>query len=426
MMRALLLMLALPLVCAAAPIPEVVLGPFRLGQTYEEARSANPTLNVTDVLDTRTRQVISIEALNAVTVLDQPYTARMRPLPGDWHEMVLFSRAMKLNTEGCRKQAQAAVPLLETQVGPLAPLAVTDGLVLIPLLAGQRTIDLGGSRALGGPAAPSASGGKILTTGKSALAEITLRNGETAWVGGIRAKGSQRLDAFVWAVTSSKGQTCASSVQVRFTPVDYPAVEWTTFTNERASIGARHHSLDGVSPFTQPATVEATCEINRVTKRAAHCMTGGRDARTFTLANDRLLRTLTANVPHPEPALPTLIAKQTVTYSPSDRRPVGSKEALAARVVTASWARQPDGGELRTLYPVNALISKINAEVTLRCQIQSDGSLICPEIVSTQTGLGFEAAALSFALMYRAAPKLADGASSTGAWVDLEVPFVAD
>lgn len=191
------------------------------------------------------------------------------------------------------------------------------------------------------------------------------------------------------------------------------------------SRGAMFHSLAGYKIPVAGIQAGIVCTIAPVGGWLSDCVAEG---GTPDAAVPAVKRRLVTSMSVPQGAA-TAFAHASLFLKPSDYPALTADDAYRAKALTLKsdwkgWAvRPPQGDFVSRLYPERALRLDREGRVTAICQIQSDGSLACPAVHASATGLGFEQAGLQIIEFYRAKPRMPDGRRSAGAWVRMTLDF---
>lgn len=196
------------------------------------------------------------------------------------------------------------------------------------------------------------------------------------------------------------------------------------------SISWRHYSISGVDLPAEGMSITLTCWINREAGRLFICLRSSDvpliEARTLVAASDRAGQMHFDVSGLPPPKADVTVTDITIHLSPHDRVVLAPPASLRPEG-DVRWARQPDRQAIeRAMWPTwRARVGGERAEARMRCQIQTDLSVICadlraiPEPVDTSTfGMKLDT---GLAPQYVSSPSLADGSPAAGAWVEIVV-----
>lgn len=116
----------------------------------------------------------------------------------------------------------------------------------------------------------------------------------------------------------------------------------------------------------------------------------------------------------PDPFVPT----------PAPANAPSAAELEAAEIITgARFVEQPDANDYGEHYPSFAMEQGVEARVTLNCIIDADGRLRCIVENEEPLGLGFGAATLRIARLFRVAPEAEGGAPTVGRRIRRTIVF---
>jgi hypothetical protein len=197
-----------------------------------------------------------------------------------------------------------------------------------------------------------------------------------------------------------------------------------------ASISWRHYSISGVDLPAEGMSIAQRCWINREAGRLYICARSSTvppiEARTILAADNRIAQMHFDVSGLPPPTADVTVTDITIHLSPKDRVELTPPASLRPES-DMKWVRQPDSAAIeRALWPTwRARVGGERAEVRMRCQIQTDLSVICadlraiPEPVDT-TPFGMKLDT-RLATQYLSSLTLADGSPAAGAWVEIVV-----
>lgn len=419
-------LIGLLLALGYAPKPPPRFGPVVMDMPLEQIVRAAPKASAASSPDGTLHRVTIPEV---ITIGKVAYSIKVE-LTADAYTLHLWGDAAARgdDLEDCRKPMTSLLHVLEKQFGPLSPLDVLNRNGIGSDMAGHPAWRIGASQIVSDR--PSNDNQRTLSRSRG---QVWRTPDGTRWYAGLRATPAQPFDvlaeAFAFDATAGYGPKtptlCFTSVDIRHVlappaPPDVIDLRTRRLLTD-VSLGVRSHSLDGVGALpAQGVVVVMDCLVSRATGQVIDCEAEDNDA----YAAVAMARVKTIVFDHfdldPADARP-LYARIPVPLSQKDRLQVG--EPGSDGFGDPVWLGPPP--DVAKFYPSRAARMEKSGAATLYCQIQVDGSLVCPIYQLTQgpTGYGFEQSALEFALALQAGPTLKDGRPSAGVWVKVPVSF---
>jgi TonB family protein len=110
------------------------------------------------------------------------------------------------------------------------------------------------------------------------------------------------------------------------------------------------------------------------------------------------------------------------TYSVSAGVPIPPDLPLST-IENWQWVAMPTGADFARYYPARAVDVKRPGDVTLICNVATDGALACNVGIENPVGWEFGEAALLLSRSFRMAPQTADGTPTAGATIRTTIRF---
>lgn len=408
--------LLLALGAQAAEAPVVRWGPLTVGMGVDEARAALPQAEwKVGWASPITGRVSRLRAQEALEFGGRRMTVELRDERYDWH-LELTARSTEAGHQACEQAGLAMLAALEQSVGPLQAERNPGGEVLA-FGAGSQAM----WRAVQDP-------GEVLSRRQAASTRVDRMSlGARRQFERLEVRGQVGFDA-------RQPQNCSFfAIAIGWRPKPPPEVlAWDPArVRGQISIGERHRLAAGLNLPAEGQTLRLRCEASRQSGAVSGCQPAdpaGQAPELLRVAQrhaGRLvldMQGLDRDDPQP------VVLEVPVQLLPSDRRPLDFGPATVAMSELA-FAVLPTADAQRRAYPFRALRQGVGAVVTLACQVQTDGTLVCqPPQAAERERLGplaveFERAAETLAADHRAAPALKDGRPSAGAVIGLQVRF---
>ena len=417
------------LVQAAAPVmaekvwPKI--GPFWTGMTFDEARAAAPKLAWHDgEIAPYTKKVLSIAANDAVTIGGLSYSIELRPGYLENYRTTYRHSQSVTDAAECQRLTLPVVADLEHTVGSFAAAPRYDTQPVTDTTY-HELVQVG-------------SGSTISFETDEDAAKVP-RTGDPAWRIGIAqhtAKDTTIQVASMYRRDAQGARDCALTTIVEYAPQAVPT-ETKPFDPAmlvaQPSIALKHLSLEGVTLATPTVEIGWICDVARQTGALACSLDPsgeiGKDELAAAIMRVRALRLDPGKLDPDNPAL--LRMRIPLVLARSDRRNIDFLKAPRHKLNEVSWASRPSPEELESVYPQKLLEQGKAAKISLACQIQSDGSLICADANAKpptdppvlQDYKAFLWAGKAIMTLYTSAPTLRSGANASGAVVETVVDF---
>jgi|GEM_PF-6351957 len=374
-------------------------GPLRLGMEYDAVRAATPGATW------KAMAFRGIESDAALTLGGVPFGAQVTDGPWDRYRILAFHVVPLVNVASCRSDFEKVAGVLQQAVGILrAPPSFGDGEVSVG--TDQQTIALGSGSAL---LLRHAVAGK-----PEAEWPIEL---STSWKEGAT---TMNVTAETRAAADNKPAQCVIRIalsdyvkrprkgDVRFDDLVFSAVP---------SIGRLHHSLDGVALPGSPVDLSFDCVVDDLDGHLDACKPETREAGEALIAAglQRLGDYRVTDKTRSGKWTPGEHTVAKVHIAASDRR--DGLVVDASKQGQLVFAAQPRTEEMVRFFPRAAMADGVGSELSVGCVVQTDYSVICPELAVSAGAhsAAFRAAGAQIVTLYRAQPVLRDGSSSVGA-----------
>ena len=193
----------------------------------------------------------------------------------------------------------------------------------------------------------------------------------------------------------------------------------------QASVALRHLAYGDTPPPAQATEVSLRCEVDRAFGFTQRCSAIGDrmpphwEAVALRLAGWLAYDMRGVDRDDPVPLRGTV----RVRLAPEDRRPLDFAASPRPPREALVFESEPGPRDVETFYPMRARDQGQEADVTLACRVEADGSLLCLPGGPTPGGVFAEAAVRLAGAAYRVAPALRDGSPSVGRVVSLQVAF---
>lgn len=419
----------------------VMFGPLWIGMSFDEARAAAPSIAWQEKRDRLNPARVSLEGPSAVEILEREFDVEVKPGVHGAARLDFHTAAGEIGLRECRTAMIDTVAELEGRFGAFtARPTVANHSGLADVLRKQSSDDLEMelpgfmSVSAGLPASEVISAGR--TSRINFFASPNGQRGRGAWQSVRLPQGDDSLTVGVGASYGpdfdTRRSTCELYIFARHMP---PRPEFETIAVEALDVvrtptlGDRHDALRymtaeqlAILPL-EGAEVQVECSIRRangtllcsnppnLTTERQHLVSA---AQAVALAH----RFSSARL-QPESDIP-LRTWLSVRLRASDRIDLAAIEGAPAAMNEVRWTQTPSSQWMQSQFEDQ---SAGDWTFRSRCQIQSDGSLACGDIVIERDGIvtnsmqqGFFAQRMISVLL--AAPVLTDGSPSTGRLLD--------
>lgn len=425
-----------------------VIGPFRLGMSLDEIKAAAPQTAWRDTrLSAFSRRVTAIRSVDVVTIEGVAFQVLARA-PYYQHSLQLQAEGRVANATACEQAALTWLSRVETQLGPF------QSLVPRQVAPGPNSLQWNTQRSANGSVSvtpsmnfgtPGRTEGQSVKFGgqSSVLVEAFddthrsrprkgLLGGEPEHLklSAFNHGTNHRVDVKV-EFREQAELNCSTQVDMeRWTQPPSPQL----FDTESAklltppSIAERHWAMPATAPpLPQAVDVQLRCEIDRLQGQTRRCgvvapsdLNRQHGAAALRLAQSLAYDMSGVDRDDPQPMQATV----RVRLEPGDRKPLDFLAAPLTPPEQLIWEEQPDEEDLRRAYPIGLPGTAPLVPLTLTCQVQRDGSLVCGGADLAETAHRHEfvfAATRVAALGYRAARQLRNGQASEGRVVKLVI-----
>ncbi len=400
MKRAIVFLAVLFAAGAAQADDQYAIGPIKTGMTYDQVRAATPGV-VWKALPFR-----GIVADNAFRLGGLMFGAQYVPEPWDRFH-IMASHALPLtDIASCRADYEKVAGAVQASLGDLrAPPEFAP--FEIGFQAQQSEVKVGSGTALQilhvDAAKPQSEWPFELSASLHDGATTVNMSGEVrAAIEGKPALCVIRVALGEYTKRPRRGSLSFADLIFTATP----------------SIGRLHHSLDNAPLPAQPVNVALDCAIDDADGHLGGCVADQKNDPAAAPYIDAALQRVSdyriADKTSGGKWTPGENTVATLRIAASDRRDGLKVDASKQGLLT--FTGQPRAEEMVRFYPRDALAAGAGAEIQVGCVVQTDFSVICPEI-SVPEGTyqaQFRAAASQLVTLYRVAPTLTDGTSAVG------------
>jgi len=422
-------------------------GPVWLGMSFDEARTALPDVAWQEKAGVLNPSRISLNGPAAIDLLGRRYDVEIKPGVHGASRIDLHTAAPEIGLRGCRALVAEAVERLEARFGLFEALPNT------PNRPNNELLDVMRKRASGDlrmelPGFFAVSAGlpatEVFDAGDRSRVNFFAspgQRGRGTWQS-IRQPANDDLTIGVGAGYAPDLDTAKPTCDLYiFASHEPPRPERETIAFEdlvplrTPTIADRHASLEFMSAEQLAALPEAGAEVSvecavRRQYGTLLCLNPEdirpeeRELISAAQAHGRgyVFRTDTLE---PQSDI-SLYTRLTVRLKPSDRIDMSrSGDEAVLPMTQVRWARFPNrdwlAEQAQRLEPGNL-------SVQARCQVQSDGSVICGDMAVERNGEGYQSSRLEstgsrIVSLIQAAPELSDGTPSAGRWFDFKLTF---
>lgn len=430
----------------ATTAPGPAVGPFRLGMSLDDIQAAAPQ---TPWLPTRraafSGRVTAISSVETVAIEGLDFQIQAQA-PYYQHGLRLRADFTAASATACEQSVLTWLGSVESRLGPFQSVAPRE------VAAGPNSLQWNVQRGAGGSisvvpslnlGSPGRTEGQLVKLGaqSSVLVEAFddahrsrprkgLLGGEPEHLSlsAFNRGTSHRVDV-KGEFRESAGRNCAIQVDMeRWSQPPAPKVFDTDSAKliHQPSIAERHRAMSASAP-PLPAAVDVRlrCDIERLQGQTRHCgVVAPADLnRQHAAAALRLAQALVYDMTGVDRDDPQAMqATVRLRLQPDDRKPIDFLTLQPTPLELLDWEDQPDEEDWRRAYPIGLNGTAPRVAVTLICQVQRDGSLVCAgaEMADTPHRHEFVFAATRLAASgYRASRQLRDGQPSEGRVVKL-------
>lgn len=400
------------------------IGDFWPGMSFDEARAAAPKLTWQEGLKAPyTKKLLSIFAENAVTLGGLAHAVELQPgYLANYRETFQHTQPVADAAE-CERLTLPVVTDLEKIVGSLAATPKYDSQPVTDTTYHELK-EVGASSTL-----------SFETNDDVAKRP---RTGDPTWRLGIaqhNVKSTTIQLTSMYTRDEKNARACRITTIVDYAPDAVPT-ETLAFSPsmliQQPSIALRHLSLEGVTLPKDPYEMSTDCNVSRQTGQLA-CSLEAKDASPGILSAAILrIRAMRLDPAKLDPDNPTLL-KTTIpiVLTGSDKHAIDFTKTRRIKLQDVSWASRPTPEQLEAVYPQKLLAQGKTAHLTLACQVQTDGSLICAdtnakpptEALALADYKAFVNAGEAIMSLYVSTPKLKSGADAAGSVIETPVSF---
>ena len=402
---------------ASAEQRPIRLGPLELGMRIGEIKAALPSANWQLISKSAfTGGEFRVVAEDALDLAGRRLKVEVTNHPYNW-DIGLTARFNEATPQACEQSGLQLLAALEVGTGPLSP---------------------------------GRDPGETVTFGQASSARFTAFEGRREAVQRKHvARSEVNLLVLSAQIQAQRQEVKASAVfDAKSTPncrFNVMALGWQpqppmqavpyeeSKTLQRMNIGDRHRLASGVELPEAVVVVPMQCQVSRQSGKVLKCNELGNRPFSAAVSNvaGRYAGAMAfemSGIDRDEPQ-PVLIDIP-VRVSRDDVKPLDFGQAPVLPMTDLVFTATPSAKEVQQAYPFKALRQGVGARVETRCQVQTDGSLICLAGAvlqsNAQTDLvnDFSNAAARLLPLYRVAPALKDGRPSAGQVLGLGVQFL--
>ncbi|HEY4125314.1 MAG TPA: hypothetical protein VGM36_11920 [Rhizomicrobium sp.] len=400
MKRAIVFLAVMLAANAAQADDEYAIGPIKTGMTYDEVRAATPGVTW------KALPFRGIWADNAFRLGGLMFGAQYIPEPWDRFHIIASHAAPLTDIASCRADYEKVTNAVQATLGNLqAPPQFAPS--EIGFQAQQEEVKIGGGSALLirhiDNAKPESEWPFELSSSTHAGATTVNMNGEVrAAMEGKPTQCVVRISLGEYTKRPRRGSLAFADLVFTASP----------------SIGRLHHSLDGAMPPAQPMNVALDCQIDDSDGHLGDCVADAKsDPAAAPYVSAALQRATDYRVADKTTGgkwTPGENTIATLRIAASDRR--DGLKVDASKQELLKFLAQPRAEEMVRFYPRDALTAGVGADIQVGCVVQTDFSVVCPEISAPDGAYQaqFRAAASQLVTLYRVAPTLTDGTSAVG------------
>lgn len=392
-------------------------GRLRFGMTPEEARAAYPEAAWTVLVATqKSGRIAEIRGASVLEIGGWRYDLELGSQYGSSHHWKIGSTAAAANAADCESRAAALIADLETRFGAFeAPgkLLGTEEAVSVGRASQMKTDAAGVNRR-------GISRAQALKK-DAALYFVRARH---------TAARADDLEIMVSAdYEAARGRECSIEARLDGQTPPPPALN-VSFDAGRViagpSISYRNRSLRDIGVPATPIEFVVPCSVRVSDGKIGSCINGaaGENIDPYRrLASNWALRyrlDMGATDPEDRTMYPIDVP---VTLSAADVRDV---DLTGARILDVAQLKVVRGQHVDAsdYFPSDPALRKTAADVTVCCQVQEDGSLICGiKPGGASPASAFTEAAVRFAENLEVEPTLLDGTSAVGGIIERRVRF---
>lgn len=400
------------------------IGAFWPGMTFDEARAAAPTLTWQDgVKAPYTKKLLSIYAENAATLGGLAHVVELQPGYHDNYRATFQATQAVADAAECERITLPVVTDLEKIVGSLAATPKYDSQPVTDTTYHELK-QVGASSTIS------------FETNDDAAKRP--RTADPSWRLGVaqhNVKSTTIQLASMYARDDKNARVCRITTIVDYAPDAVPT-ETLAFSPsmliQQPSIALRHLSLEGVALPTDPYEMTTDCNVSRQTGQLACSLEANQASPEILSAAILRIRAMRLDPAKLDPDNLTLL-KTTIpiVLTSSDKHPIDLKKTPRIKLQDVVWDSRPTPEQLEAVYPQKLLAQGKTARLTLACQVQADGSLICvdanakppTEPQALDDYKAFVRAGQAIMSLYVSTPKLKSGADAAGAVIETPVSF---
>ncbi|MFO1227796.1 hypothetical protein [Roseateles sp.] len=376
-------------------------GALRFGMSTQEARAATPGVEWKVLAGAPSPGIAyEIKASQLLELGGLRHDVRVGSRYGGTHHWEISTAAVAASVADCKARTAALVTELESRFGMFDLTAA--------LVGAEKAVQVG-------------KASRMKTVAGRGLFFVRSQHARTS---------ADDLDIMVSTdFDENRGRQCNISARLdaQSPPPKHLNVSWDPArVIARPTIAYRNRSLRALGVPPQPLTVLVPCNIQASNGRIGSCLNGpaGQPIDPFRkLASDWALRyqlDIGTTDPQDQTVYPIDLP---ITISNDDVRDVDLESGTVLDLAQVKVVRN-GRRDAADYLPNDPQLRQMSADIAVRCKVLEDGSMICGlKPGTTSPAEGFTLAAIQFCESLEIDPKLRDGSSAVGGFVERRLQF---